>query len=240
MDMTTATSASNQPGTQQAQRISEATACRIVIIAKAPQPGYAKTRLIPALGSQGAADLAQRLLEHTVKVALDAGVGPVELCVTPAVQDPAWQAFTPLACGEMRDALHWSDQGEGDLGVRMARVAMRVIERGESVLLIGTDCPELGIAELRQAAHALHRPVNSVDATLIPTADGGYALLGLKRFHPTLFEGIAWSTNTVAFETLCRLGRLGWAVHRHSMLHDIDEPADLKWLPKNWLEESHA
>ncbi|NMM25853.1 MAG: glycosyltransferase [Glaciimonas sp.] len=199
---------------------------RIVIFTKAPLPGFAKTRLIPALGAQGAADLAQRLLLHTLHKALAANVGPVELCVTPSAADPVWQRI-PIT-----DAVQWSDQGAGDLGEKMARAAQRVLTSGESVLLIGTDCPQLSSDHLRQAAAALQR----TDAALFPTFDGGYALLGLNRFHPCLFTGIAWSTNSVAFETLCRLGQLGWAVHSQPMLHDIDEPADLQWLPKAWLK----
>lgn len=199
---------------------------RIVIFVKAPLPGFAKTRLIPTLGAQGAADLARRMLAHTLSKALAAGVGAVELCVTPSAADSAWQTLA------LSDAVQWSDQGEGDLGERMARATQRVLDAGESVLLIGTDCPQLSHEHLRQAAAALR----STDATLFPTFDGGYALLGLNRFHPSLFTGIAWSTSTVAFETLCRLEQLGWSVQNNPMLRDIDEPADLKWLPKTWLE----
>ena len=193
---------------------------RIVIFAKAPLPGIAKTRLIPALGAQGAADLAHRLLAYTLHKTLAAGVGPVELCVTPSPSDAVWQTLAIF------DPVQWSAQGEGDLGARMARASKRVLEAGESVLLIGTDCPELSVAQLQQAVRALQ----STDAVLFPTFDGGYALLGLSRFHPSLFAGIAWSTDSVAFETLCRLGQLGWTVENHPKLHDIDEPADLQWL----------
>lgn len=199
---------------------------RIVIFAKAPQPGFAKTRLIPALGAQGAADLARRLLMHTLSEALAAAVGPVELCVTPSAADAVWRKL-PIS-----EVVQWSDQGEGDLGDRLAHATRRVTDGGESVLLIGADCPELNAACLRQAAQDLR----STDATLFPTADGGYALLGLNRFHSSIFMGIAWSTDTVAFETLCRLEQLGWIVQSHPKLHDIDEPADLKWLPSGWTE----
>ncbi|MGV8892507.1 MAG: TIGR04282 family arsenosugar biosynthesis glycosyltransferase [Burkholderiaceae bacterium] len=203
---------------------------RIVIFAKAPLPGFAKTRLIPALGAQGAADLARRMLQHTLHKALAANLGHVELCATPSAADPMWEALA------LPDAVQWSDQGEGDLGQRMARATQRVLESGESVLLIGTDCPQLSADHLRQAASAL----GQVDAALFPTFDGGYALLGLKRFHPSLFSNIAWSTDSVAFETLCRLRQLGWTVQSQPMLHDIDEPADLQWLPKTWQELAHA
>lgn len=198
---------------------------RIVIFAKAPQPGFAKTRLIPVLGAQGAADLARWMLVQTVRKALAAGLGPVELCVTPSAADPVWQTLA------LPEAVQWSDQGEGDLGEKMARAAQRVLESGASVLLIGTDCPQLNVDHLRQAAGAL----GQADAALLPTFDGGYALLGLNRFHRSLFAAIGWSTAAVASETLDRFGQLGWAVHRQPMLHDIDEPADLQWLPGTWL-----
>lgn len=199
---------------------------RIVIFAKAPLPGFAKTRLIPALGASGAADLARRLLMQTVEQALAARVGPVELCIAPSVADPVWDTLSISA------AVQWSNQGEGDLGERMARATQRVIECGDSVLLMGTDCPQLGAAQLRQASTALLRK----DAVLLPTFDGGYALLGLNRFSPSLFAGIAWSTDTVAFETMHRLNALNWTVARCPTVHDIDVPADLAWLPATWPE----
>ena len=164
--------------------------------------------------------LFRSLLAHTLHKALAAGVGPVELCVTPSPADAVWQTLA------ISDTVQWSAQGKGDLGKRMARASQRVLASGESVLLIGTDCPELSTACLRQAADALQRS----DATLFPTVDGGYALLGLNRFHPSLFAGIVWSTDSVALDTLHRLRQLGWTVENHPKLHDIDEPADLQWL----------
>lgn len=199
-------------------------ACRIVIIAKAPLAGYSKTRLIAALGAAGAAALAARMLQHTVRTALAADLGPVELCAAPSRRDPAWQAL------DLPPALHWSDQGDGDLGARMATAAQRTIAQGESVLLIGTDCPALDVERLRRAAASLRQN----DATLFPTTDGGYALLGLKRFHRDLFDNLPWSTATVAQQTLERLAQLAWTVQTHAVLHDIDEPADLQWLPEDW------
>jgi hypothetical protein len=199
-------------------------AVRIVVFAKAPLAGLAKTRLIPALGAEGAAELAQRMLRHTIATAMAAEVGPVELCVTPA---PAAAPWTALALPE---ALQWSEQGAGDLGERMARAAKRVIDAGESVLLIGTDCPELSAERLQQAAMDLQ----TRQVSLWPTFDGGYALLGLTRFHPALFSNIAWSTSAVARVTLDRIAQLDWSVHTHAKLHDIDEPADLAWLPAGW------
>lgn len=197
---------------------------RTLIFAKAPKPGLAKTRLIPALGAEGAAWLARQMLEYTLANATAAALGPVELCMTPAPEAPEWR------CTLAPPGVEVSDQGEGDLGARLARAAQRSIAAGEAVLLIGTDCPELTPACLRDAAEALHR----VGAVIHPTTDGGYALLGLTRTDPCLFSDIAWSTDAVAAVTLARLSQLGWPVCVASQLHDIDEPGDLIQLPAEW------
>lgn len=220
-------------------------ATRIVVFAKAPQPGRVKTRLIPALGAEGAAALAARMLARTLAVAAEAAEasaarkpveaidtveatetagarpGGVELCASPAPGDPAWRGRTVPA------GLRWSAQGEGDLGARMAGAARRVLAAGERVLLIGTDCPALDAACLRAAAEAL----DEVEAVIVPSFDGGYVLLGLRRFDPSLFEGIAWSTSTVAAATRARLAALAWPYRELPALHDIDVPADLVHLP---------
>lgn len=197
---------------------------RIVIFTKAPQPGVAKTRLIPALGADGAAALAQHMLQHSLQQALAAQTGAVELCVTPPQNDALWQSVI------LPDALVCTDQGEGDLGERMARAASRVLAQGEPVLLIGTDCPALDAPRLQQAAQALQ----DVDAVLVPATDGGYVLLGLKRFDASVFEHMPWSSSHVASITLQRLQQLGWSVQCFDALHDIDEAADLPWLPAGW------
>jgi len=197
---------------------------RIIIFAKAPEPGFAKTRLIPVLGAQGAADLARQMLLHTLDVALAANIGTVELCATPALDDAAWSMVALPAGFEI------TAQGEGDLGARMARAARRVIEQGERVLLVGTDCVEMSAELLQQARQAL----DDHEAVIHCTADGGYALLGLTRFNPFLLNDIPWSTDEVASLTIARIGQLGWTLHVGQMLHDVDEPQDLNRLPPHW------
>ena len=204
---------------------------RTIIIAKAPLAGFAKTRLIPALGADGAARLATQMLHHTVNTAfeanMDATIGAVELCASPAPHDRVWRQYNLPA------NLQWSAQGEGDLGERMARVASRVVSAGESVVLIGTDCPAIDTAVLRQVAEAL---IDN-DACMIPTFDGGYALLGLNRFDASLFTNIAWSTETVANTTIERVHKLNWKCKLFPKLHDIDETADLVYLPADWQNQ---
>jgi rSAM/selenodomain-associated transferase 1 len=198
---------------------------RIILFAKAPQPGLAKTRLIPALGAEGAAALARRMLETTLKRALGAQVGPVELRVTPAISDSSW-CDIPIP-----DGVEIRAQGEGDLGARLARATQSGLELSPAVMLIGCDCPDLDSTALRQAAQTLQ----GVDVVIHPTADGGYALLGLRRFHPRLFGDIPWSTNRVAHRTIQEVSVLQWSLHVAAMFNDIDEPADLGRLPAEWL-----
>lgn len=198
---------------------------RIIIFAKAPRPGFAKTRLIPVLGQAGAAKLARRMLHQTLACAVDAMVGPVELCVTPDITFPAWLGV------DISQGVEISAQGDGDLGARLARAAQRGLVHDESVLLIGTDCVEMSAPLLHAAAAALKHK----DAVIYPAADGGYALLGLARFNSLLFRDIAWSTDSVAFETISRIEQLGWSLEIGVLLHDIDEPDDMRRIPQNWL-----
>ncbi|MEB3323201.1 MAG: TIGR04282 family arsenosugar biosynthesis glycosyltransferase [Synechococcaceae cyanobacterium] len=197
------------------------TIVRTILIAKAPRPGRVKTRLIPALGERGAAALAAHLLRHTATTALAADLGPVELCVTPGPALPLWRELG------LPDGLRWSAQGSGDLGARMHRAVRRAEGAGERALLIGMDCPALAPAHLRRAAEQLERR----EAALIPSHDGGYVLLGLRRSAAVLFEGMPWSTARVYAETCRRLQALGWTWGEQPALADIDRPDDLRALP---------
>lgn len=206
------------------------TSVRIVVFAKAPVPGFAKTRLIPALGSTGASRLAARMIEFTLSQAIEADVGPVELCATPRADLAEWQ------CVDFPFDVELTEQGDGDLGRRLSAAAHRVLAGGTPALFIGADCPQLTAEKLRAAAEDLGR----VDAVVTPAFDGGYALLGLRRFDDLPFRNISWSTPAVARETLARLEALGWLVIVQPALRDIDEPADLRWLPHEWPESTHA
>jgi hypothetical protein len=190
---------------------------RILVFAKAPVRGRVKTRLIPALGADGAARLARQLLDLALEQARAAAVGPVELCMSPAPGHPDWSGI-PLPTG-----IDTRDQGDGDLGERMARATKRHLDDGEAVLLTGTDCPGLDAMRLRAAAARLA----DHDAVIYPAEDGGYPLLGLNAFHPSLFADLPWSTAAVARLTLERMAALGWRVWVGETLRDIDTPEDL-------------
>jgi uncharacterized protein len=198
---------------------------RIIIFAKRPLAGQVKTRLISALGAQGAADLAQKMLLNTVQAGLKAleleSQMKLELCIAPDASDPYWQFF------DYSERFLLTQQFEGDLGCRMANAAEQALTRGERVILIGTDCPAITANLLIEAAKQL----DTFDAVMHPTFDGGYALLALKIFDISLFSDILWSTNQVAKQTLKRIHKLHWSAVSLQMLNDIDEPEDLKFLP---------
>ncbi len=195
-------------------------AARLLIFAKAPEVGRVKTRLAGALGAEGTAALSQRLLVDTVDRYALARLAPMELWCWPEPDYPLFRAL------ERRYGASRHRQEGSDLGERMLSAARSALGRGQSAMLLGTDCPALGPEHLRTALEALE----SRDAVLGPVEDGGYALLGLKRAEPRLFDGIPWGSGAVAELTRARMGALGWAWWELPPLWDLDRPADLARL----------
>jgi rSAM/selenodomain-associated transferase 1 len=198
---------------------------QLIVLAKAPVAGFAKTRLIPALGAEGAARLARRLLDETMKQARAAGLGEVELCCAPDTAHPAFAAHQLLG------GVRLSVQGSGDLGARMGQAVTRALGQSAGVILIGTDAPHLDAAYLKAASQALL----TRDAVLGPAVDGGYALIGLRCAAPRLFEQMPWSTDRVLALTRERLAERGLRWAELAPQHDIDETKDLTHLPPGWL-----
>ena len=204
----------------------------VIVLAKAPQAGLAKTRLIPALGAAGAAALAERLLDDAVDRALAAQLGPVLLCGTPDLQHPAFRQHAA------QPGVTLALQVGADLGERMHRALTSVLAQrprstpnnAHQALLIGTDSPALSSAMLRQAATALA----TTDVVLVPALDGGYALIGLHQPAPCLFTNMVWSNPQVLAHTRQRLAAAGLRHAELPAVPDIDEPADLAHLPAGW------
>jgi len=193
----------------------------VIVFARAPQPGRAKTRLAPRLGEWGAARLHMRLARRTLRTAQAARCGPLELHGTPR----RGHALLRRMARDARATLH--GQRGRDLGERMLTAMTRALRRHRAVILIGTDCPALRAGDLRRAARAL---VGGYDAVLAPAEDGGYPLIGLRRVSPRLFEGIAWGGADVFARTAERLERLGWRWRQLRTLWDVDRPEDLDRL----------
>ena len=197
----------------------------VAVLAKAPLPGFAKTRLIPALGAEGAALLQARLVEHSVATACAARIGPVTLWGAPDESHPLFQAIGA------RLGVALARQGGGDLGERMLAA---VAAADMPVLVIGTDCPALTADHLRMAADVLRSGAN---AAIIPVEDGGYALIGLRAPAPTLFSAMHWSVPSVMEETRRRLRDLGMAWQEPVTLWDLDLPEDIERLRQIGLHD---
>lgn len=205
----------------------------ITIMAKAPQAGKVKTRLIPALGEGGAAALAQKMLQHTVTIACAAAqqlqnngwVAEVQLCASPAPQHVAWKKLR-AHWEQAEERIEWSEQCSGDLGARMQHAMVNNAELGRATVLLGMDCPSLTAQHIVTAAQALRE----YDVVIIPSTDGGYVLMALRTPQPALFNNIAWSTAQVLDETVQRMNQAGLSYHLLPALMDIDTPEDLKYL----------
>jgi len=197
--------------------------CPVMVFARAPTPGEAKTRLIPALGEAGAAALHRRLVMHCLRAARDSRLGPVELWCAPDAGDPFFRGCE-RHCGV---SLH--PQGEGDLGARMQRAFESALALSPRAILVGSDIPALSPRYLRDADQALGR---GDDAAIGPAEDGGYVLIGLSRCDPELFRDIPWGGPEVLAETRRRLAALSWRSSELPVLWDVDRPEDLERLPE--------
>jgi len=186
----------------------------IAVMAKAPVPGLAKTRLIPALGAHAAAVLQERLTERALTVALAAETGPVTLWCTPQTTHRAFRDFAA------RFPVALMQQPKGDLGARMLAA---ITAADGPALVIGSDCPALQPTHLCAAMEALRQ----AEIVLIPAEDGGYVLIGMRAPCPALFDGIVWGQNGVLAETRRRIAALGLSVVELGTLWDIDTEADV-------------
>ena len=191
----------------------------VAILAKAPIAGLAKTRLMPHLGAAGAAALQGWLLQRTVATALAADLGPVTLWCAPEIDHPEFAACRRPGRLSLRR------QPDGDLGARM-HAAIAESSTSAGTLVIGTDCPLLTPALLRQAADTLQQH----QATLIPAEDGGYVLIGMQKAAPEVFRQVDWSSSQVMAQTRARLSAIGWRWFEFQPLWDVDRKEDFERL----------
>ncbi len=201
---------------------------RLLIFAKAPMPGYAKTRLIPALGEQGAAELQQRMTRHVVEEALYSGLGAVTLFCSPDTNHPSFQQL------QREHDLSLQQQHGADIGERMMHGFEEALGGCERAILMGTDCPQLDAGQFQAVHAALQRSA----AVVIPALDGGYVLIALRRtlldHLPTLFSGMEWGSDQVMETTRSRLESLNLEWEALPPLADIDTREDLVLLPRQW------
>jgi rSAM/selenodomain-associated transferase 1 len=201
---------------------SKAESTLLIQFAKSAVAGRVKTRLVPPLTTQQAADLHTCLVVHTMLALRDAGLGQVQLWLTGEHQESLVEHCRAVGEFKLRQ------QCRGDLGEKMAHALQRGLTRYERVILVGSDAPAIDTVYLRAADEAL----DSSDVVLGPALDGGYVLMGLKRFSRHLFLGVEWGTNSVLEETIQRAEELGWSCSLLPEIADIDRPEDLRLLPE--------
>jgi len=198
---------------------------RLIIFGRYPVPGRVKTRLIPAIGPAGAADLQRWLTEKTLATAKAFALPrwiDVEVCFEGG-NEQKMRRWLGSGCSLSR-------QAPGDLGMRMYAAFLAAFQNGcRRVILIGTDIPELKTDHLGQAFGAL----TENDLVIGPSRDGGYWLIGLIR-PAHLFEGINWGTGAVLGQTLDLANEQGFRVKELDVLTDIDTAEDLKQLLPEW------
>lgn len=192
---------------------------RLIIFTRYPEPGQVKTRLIPALGEEGAASLHKKMTEHTVAWAASLSEK------MPNLLEIRYEGKSRNLVAEWLGSGHrYQTQGGGDLGERMARAFEENFQQKiKRIVLVGTDCPQMSAFHVKAAFDAL----KTHDLVLGPTVDGGYCLIGLKQMVQELFVSVAWGTETVFKRTLEKAENAGLSVKCLVPLRDVDIPEDL-------------
>lgn len=192
----------------------------IFLFVRFPEPGQAKTRLIPELGARRAAEVCRKMAEQvadTVREFERPGLLRVAY-FSPADKEPEIREW-------LGNDFHYVAQPAGDLGRRLEDAFVGGFRKGaRRIVAIGTDCVEITEEIISEAFEALYQ----VDAAIGPALDGGYYLMGLNRPCHSIFRGIPWSTDKALRETLARLRGCGLNVRLLPPLNDIDSPEDLK------------
>jgi len=183
----------------------------LVIFTRFPLPGQAKTRLIPFLGPEGAAEFQKRMTEYTIEQAR-------------LTQVPIQVRFTGGTMIQMRDWLggdcQYVEQGNGDLGERMERAFSDGFKNGASrIVITGCDCPDNRAQNMLDA----FRLLGESPCVIGPAVDGGYYMIGLVRVQPHLFSNIEWGTNRVFRQTADKAD----SYKTLPVLSDVDEPQDI-------------
>lgn len=190
-------------------------------MSRAPVPGKTKTRLIPALGEQGASALHTRLLDNLLSRLTYTELATITLCCTPDMTHPFFQAC------QKKYGIGLKQQRGSDLGERMFNALGDSLAVHRYAIVVGSDIPALSANDINDAIKAMEAGCKAV---ISPAEDGGYGLIGLSCIERRLFEGIDWGTDRVLAQTEKRLKELGWRWARLRTLWDVDTPQDLERL----------
>lgn len=195
---------------------------KLILFTRYPVAGRAKTRLIPALGADGAAELQRRMTEGILATAAALASGAIITLETHHLGGSAEQMDNWLGPERI-----YREQAAGDLGDKLAAAFTEAFRDGSrEVIIIGADCPAITPAILADAFNSLKRH----DLVLGPATDGGYYLIGLKRPCPELFRNRSWGSNLLLTETVRAASELFLKTSLLEELTDVDRPEDLKNL----------
>ena len=190
----------------------------LIIFSRYPQPGTTKTRMIPALGAEGAARLQRKMTEHTLNTAKELLDRDITIEIHFAGGD------IELMRQWLGKNIEYVPQVAGDLGGKMRSAFDRAFGSGKQrVVTIGIDCPDIDSTILNNAFNSL----KTHDLTLGSAEDGGYYLIGLDRAVPQLFKNINWGTERVLEQTKNIAEKLDLQIHYLPTLSDVDRPEDL-------------
>ena len=197
---------------------------RLILFTRYPEPGTTKTRMIPKLGAEGAAELQRQMTRHIVsRVTEFTGLHPTPLEIR------FEGGNKNLMAAWLGAGFDYSFQGKGDIGLRMGRAFEEGFGSGyEPVVIIGSDIPDITADIMQKAFEGL----KAHDLVLGPAVDGGYYLIGMHkaafcRANPRLFNGIHWGTDRVLPQTLAVAKELGLSYTLLDTLDDVDRPEDL-------------
>ncbi len=196
----------------------------IAVMAKAPIAGEAKTRLIPLLGPNGAARAHRQMLLKTLATARWASIGTIKLWCASHLNHRLFRLLN------QRFGVPLVLQPSGDLGVRMGGIANTHFAQSPNrpLIIVGTDCPYLEPKHFEVVAQNLQ----NLDVVLIGANDGGYVLIGMRRYIPEIFTSISWSTHLVLQQTIAQLNATDCRFAVIESLDDIDTPDDWQTLPR--------
>ena len=193
----------------------------LIVFTRYPEKGKTKTRLIPAIGAQKAADFQRQMTEYTMKT-----VAQTQAEVNLSINIFFNGGNLDLMQDWLGSQYHYQPQADGDLGQKMYSAFENSFKQGsQQVVIIGIDCPSLSTDILHQAFTAL----DDNQMVIGGADDGGYYLLGLTQLEKSLFENINWGTGEVFNQTMTIAQELNYTIYQLPVLKDIDRPEDLKF-----------
>ena len=182
----------------------------VIVFAKAPRPGFVKTRL--GLEPSAAASLYSEFVNQTLQTVWNLR-DEAELELSLDIPCTAWAEFS----------IRRTVQHYGDLGVRLYFALDRGLALGHpTVVILGSDSPTLPVHHIRWLLRC------DADVALGPTLDGGYYGIACRKISPAMFDGVRWSSVDALRDTTTAIDRCGMRYELGPEWFDVDTPEDLR------------